>query len=54
VTITGTVGLLERAADQGLLDLSEAFERVKRTDFWVRPALLDERLRQHRVRRHHT
>lgn len=44
LAITGTIGLLERAADQQLLDLAEAFERVKRTDFWVNPRLLDKRL----------
>lgn len=41
---TGTVGVLERAAEQGLLDLGEAFSRLKKTDFWIRHSLLDERL----------
>jgi predicted nucleic acid-binding protein len=31
----GTIGVLERAAAEGLLDLKEAFERVKQTDFWI-------------------
>lgn len=40
----GTVGLLERAALQGWLNLREAFTRLRTTDFWVSDALLDERL----------
>ncbi len=43
--VAGTVGVLERAAAQNLLDLGEAFERLKQTDFWVTPALLDNRLK---------
>lgn len=42
---TGTVGILELAADRGLLDLSDAFARLKKTDFWISSELLDERLR---------
>ena len=40
----GTVGLLERAALQGWLDLRETFVRLRSTDFWVTSGLLDERL----------
>ena len=43
--LTGTIGVLELAATRGLIELSEAFERVKQTDFWISNALLDERLR---------
>lgn len=42
--IVGTVGVLELAAEMEFIDLEEAFERVKRTDFWISHALLDERL----------
>ena len=42
--VAGTVGVLERAADQQLLNLREAFDLLKTTDFWVSPALLDARL----------
>lgn len=45
LSLTGTIGILERAARDGRIDLAEAFERVKRTDFWISPALLDARLR---------
>ena len=44
IRLTGTVGVLELAATQGLLDLREAFDRVRQTDFWISPALLDARL----------
>jgi predicted nucleic acid-binding protein len=42
--VVGTVGVLELAAEMQLLDLKEAFERLKRTDFWISQTLLDERL----------
>lgn len=47
----GTIRVLERAAEQKLLDLKDAFERLKRTDFWISHDLLDERLRLFLVRR---
>ncbi|HVA50702.1 MAG TPA: DUF3368 domain-containing protein [Pirellulales bacterium] len=45
IPFTGTIGVLELAADRGLLNLRDAFERVKQTDFWISPDLLDERLK---------
>jgi predicted nucleic acid-binding protein len=45
LAIMGVVGLLERAAQRGLIDLAEAFERLRKTDFWISNELLDERLR---------
>jgi predicted nucleic acid-binding protein len=42
--VVGTVGVLELAAEMGFIDLKEAFERVKQTDFWISRKLLDERL----------
>jgi len=48
IPLTGTIGVLELAATARLLDLQEAFERVKKTDFWISHRLLDERLRLHR------
>ncbi len=50
IPIIGTVGVLELAADAGLIDLERAFEAVKRTDFWVSPKFLDERLALFRER----
>lgn len=49
--ITGTIGILELAADRKLLDLKEAFNRVKQTDFWISHDLLDRRLQLHLTRR---
>jgi predicted nucleic acid-binding protein len=43
--LTGTIGVLELAADAELIDLPTAFSRVKQTDFWIGHAFLDERLR---------
>jgi predicted nucleic acid-binding protein len=51
IPITGTIGVLERAADSQLLDLKDAFDRVKQTDFWISHELLDERLRLHQQRK---
>ena len=42
--VAGTVGVLERAAEFDLLDLPSAFERLKATDFWINPAILEQRL----------
>lgn len=44
IPIVGTIGVLEIAAQNQLIDLGRAFEAVKRTDFWVSPKFLDERL----------
>ena len=45
IPFTGTIGLLELAADEGLLNLKDAFTLVKNTDFWISNKLLDERLK---------
>lgn len=45
IPITGTIGVLELAAARGLIELHQAFEQVKATDFWISHSLLDERLR---------
>jgi predicted nucleic acid-binding protein len=42
--IAGTIGILELAATRQLLDLAEAFGRIKQTDFWISHELLDRRL----------
>jgi predicted nucleic acid-binding protein len=44
----GTIALLEWAARLGMLDLAEAFARLKETDFWISHRLLDERLARYR------
>jgi len=45
IPFTGTIGVLERAARQSLIDLEDAFRRVKATDFWISQKLMDERLK---------
>jgi predicted nucleic acid-binding protein len=47
VNAIGTIRVLELAADENLIDLAAAFERIKLTNFWVSQSLLDERLRLH-------
>ena len=45
--ITGTLGVLTLAAEEGLLDLRESFERLGKTNFWASRQLLDDILRGH-------
>jgi predicted nucleic acid-binding protein len=42
--VVGTIGVLETAADRGLIDLAQVFDKVKKSNFWVSPTFLDERL----------
>lgn len=51
IPFTGTVGVLELAADHGLIDLQNAFGRLKNTDFWISHPLLDERLNLYLARK---
>jgi predicted nucleic acid-binding protein len=45
--VTGTVGVLVDAADQGLLDLAAVFAALRATNFRYPPALLDALLAEH-------
>jgi predicted nucleic acid-binding protein len=45
--ITGTLGLLTRSAQRGILDLAEALARLKRTNFHHRQELFDDLLREY-------
>ena len=45
--ITGTPGLLTRAAQRGLLDLAGAISRLKRTNFHYRKELLNDLLKKY-------
>ena len=49
--VTGTLGLLNRAARQGLIELSTAIAALKSTNFHARQDLLDVLLAQDRKRR---
>lgn len=50
----GTLGLLQRAARRGLLDLPSALARLVTTNFRVRQELLDALLAENRIRREKT
>jgi predicted nucleic acid-binding protein len=39
--VTGTLGVLDLAARRGLIDLADAFARLKATNFRYRPQILD-------------
>jgi predicted nucleic acid-binding protein len=41
LAVTGTMGLLSRAAKRGILDLAEAFDRLKQTNFRYRRETMD-------------
>jgi predicted nucleic acid-binding protein len=41
LVVTGTMGLLARAAKRGMLDLTDAFARLKRTNFRYRQDIMD-------------
>jgi predicted nucleic acid-binding protein len=45
--ITGTLGLLTRSAQRGLLDLADALARLKRTNFHYRQELFDDILKKY-------
>ena len=45
--ITGTLGVLTRASQRGILDLASALARLRRTNFHYRQELLDELLKKY-------
>jgi predicted nucleic acid-binding protein len=49
--VMGTLGLLDRAAQRGLVDLGDAFAALKATNFHMRQELLDFLLTRDRERR---
>jgi predicted nucleic acid-binding protein len=48
LAVTGTIGVLDIAARRSLVDLAQAFERLKATSFYYRQGLLDAILDAHR------
>ncbi len=46
--VIGTLGVLDLAARRGLIDLGDAFARLKATNFRFRPEIMDALLAQHR------
>lgn len=51
LAVTGAIGVLETASARNLLDLSEAFRRLRATDFIVAPSILEEALRRDAARK---
>jgi predicted nucleic acid-binding protein len=50
LAVVGTLGLLDRAARRGLVDLAAALMRLKATNFRYRQEMLDALLARHRER----
>jgi predicted nucleic acid-binding protein len=46
--VTGTLGVLDLAARHGLIDIANAFARLRATTFRSRPEIMDALLAQHR------
>ena len=44
--VTGTLGILQRAAKRGLLDLADAYDRLKLTNFRYRQEIMDKLLKE--------
>jgi predicted nucleic acid-binding protein len=51
LTVIGTVGLLERAAEENLIDLADAIAKLRQTNFFISPELLEAALDRDRQRR---
>ena len=45
---TGTLGILDLAAERGLIDLEEAVDRLKQTNFRYRQEIIDALLNRRR------
>ena len=44
--VAGTIGVLEKAAERNLINLSEAFSRLTRTNFHIAPEVLEQALQR--------
>jgi predicted nucleic acid-binding protein len=51
LTVVGTIGLLERMSELRLIELGAAISRLRRTNFFVSPELLNAALERDRQRR---
>ena len=51
LAVTGTLGVLDRAAERGLIDLTSAVMALRQTNFRSDPLLLDQLLASDRLRR---
>lgn len=52
IASTGTPGILDAAAEGGLLDSVTAIDSLRETSFYVAPALLERLLDRETTRRH--
>jgi len=50
LVVTGTLGVLDLAARRAMVNLAEAFARLKATSFYYRQGVLDALLAQHSKR----
>lgn len=48
LSITGTIGILDKAARSGLINISDAVDSLSRTDFYVSEDILQALLNSHR------
>jgi predicted nucleic acid-binding protein len=51
LVVTGTLGVLDRAAERRLVDLTSAVAALRQTNFRIDPSLLDQLLASDRLRR---
>ncbi len=51
LSVVGTIGLLERAAEKQLIKLPEAVSRLRQTNFFIAPEVLNQVLERDRLRR---
>jgi predicted nucleic acid-binding protein len=51
LAVIGTLGVLEAAAEQGLLDLSVAIEQLQKTSFRVSAVVIEEMLERYARRK---
>lgn len=51
IPVTGTLGVLERAAERGLLNLEQAIDALRRTSYRIREEVLESLLKRHAQRR---
>ena len=51
LSVIGTIGLLERAAEKRLIKLPDAVARLRGTNFFIAPEILDQLLERDRLRR---
>lgn len=51
LSVIGSVAILERAAEKGLIDLQSTITRLRKTNFFAPPELFEAALRRERERR---